>query len=133
MKVSILLSASLGILSFTGQAQAVMPDASASLDTCLSWANSLEGKGAVKAGTTRCYALDDCNKNESEDVESLRECLMAADDAFEKSEGVSAVAGRELEEDEAPLSSGVSTRAADSYYEMKGGDEKGWRNSDVGD
>jgi hypothetical protein len=130
MKNSILFAAAAAVFAFVGQAEASVPDAGESLDTCLSWANSLEGSSAFSAATNRCTALNDCMTNQSDNYEELRECNYKAEHDFLvatggalPSEGPAQASG---------VTTGVSTQVADSYYEQKGGDAKGFMEADVG-
>ncbi len=137
MKVSILRSLIVGVLPFIGQVQALdIPEPSTSPKECMTWANAQKGRAAKNAARTHCNALQNCVENESEDAESLRECIFNAQETYRLSVGEVAVprgGGYEGVGEVPGMSSGVVTRVPDSFYEMKGGDRKGWENADVGD
>lgn len=129
MKNSILFAFAAATFAFVGQAEANVPDAGESLDTCLSWANSLTGTSAFSAAQGRCTALADCQRNQSDNAEELRECTYKVEHNFLVATGAAPSAGPEVA---SSLTTPVATQAADSYYEQKGGDAKGFNEADLG-
>jgi len=129
MKNSILFAFAAATFAFVGQAEANVPDAGESLDTCRSWADSLAGSPAYSAAHGRCTALNDCKVNQSDNAEELRECTYKVEHNFLVATGGAPATGAES----APgITTAVSTQAADSYYEQRGGDAKGFNEADVG-
>lgn len=129
MKNSILFAFAAATFAFVGQAEANVPDAGESLDTCLSWANSLAGTPAYSAAQGRCTALSDCQRNQSDNAEELRECTYKAEHNFLVATGAAPAVAPESP---SSLTTPVATQAADSYYEQKGGDAKGFNEADLG-
>jgi hypothetical protein len=147
MKVSTLLSTAALSVIIMGYAQANVPDPSVDLNTCLSQAQQYQGTSGFRAAATRCYALDNCNKNSSNNETALRECYLEAEDNFLSASGTPP----ELREGgtnpdftsfETPPGGGgggggpespVATEKANSNYDIKGGNRKGWENSRQGD
>jgi hypothetical protein len=127
MKIHVLLLTATAAITFSGSVKANVPDPSVDLNTCLSWAQTHQGKASFIAASGRCNALDDCNKNSSGNVEDLRDCRFKAESKFlaamEVIEGV-------IPSSNAP-SSGV-TDPANSFYEMRGPEHKGYENSTQG-
>lgn len=129
MKISMLFAFAAATFTFVGQAEANVPDSGESLDTCLAWANSLQGSSVFSAATNRCTALNDCMVNQSDNAEELRECSYKAEHNFLVATG----GALPSEGEQVPgLNVPVSTQVADSYYEQKGGDAKGFNEADLG-
>ena len=129
MKISVLFSTAALVL--TGHAQAIpTPDSMASLNQCISWANSVDPRIMMEA-TTRCQALDGCMRNYSDDKESLVECTNTAEVVFAEAIGKLRYPGEIPSTNlEAPV---ITEKAASTLYERKGGEAKGWENADLGD
>jgi len=127
MKIFALLSIAVSTFMFSSSIQAAnIPDPSVDINTCLASAQT-------PAETHRCYALDNCNKNQSSGKEQLNECWFRAEETYRVEAGA---AGAPFHGYGAPLpevNSPVSTEAADSQYNIKGGDSKGWTNATQGD
>src|SRR5437899_432868 len=130
MKVSVLLSVAVG--TFVSYAHAAnVPDPSLDYNSCLSWANTFSpGTSPFQAAADRCTALQNCNANQSDNAEELRDCVFQAENNYLLA---SSGESQPQEPSVAPgVSSPIVTETADSYYEQKGGDAKGWENADVG-
>src|SRR5947208_13881892 len=132
MKISILLSFAVSICIFSNEGQAAIPGPSVDLNTCLAQAQMENQKH-------RCFALDDCYKNQSANREDLTECLFNAEEAYRLKEGgaAGAVPAGLYQPSSVPAAGGgftskVVTEIPDSNYSIKGGDHKGWDNSTQG-
>ena len=128
MKISVLLSIAAVIFTFSNCVQAVtVPDPSLDLNSCLSQAET-------EAGQHRCYALDDCIKNQSANKEQLKECWFNAEQAYRVREGGGSHPGPSyVSTPGRGATSDVKTEIPDSDYSIKGGDHKGWDNATQGD
>lgn len=131
MKAFSLLSVIAATFAFSSYAQAAtVPGPSVDIHTCLESAKTMAAKD-------RCYAIDNCTKNESGNREELRECLFKAEETYRAAQGATETGAPPLEEysavPPAQIQSPVATEAADSAYSVKGGDQKGWENSTQGD
>jgi len=125
MKLSILLSGIAVVAGFACYAQqSGIPDPSLDLDACLSWAQTQPGTAA----STRCYGLDDCQRNRSDTAEELRECQNQVEFAYQKAIGVVPPGAPSA------VATPVVTDPADSYYDTQtGGDSKGWERANQGE
>ncbi|MBY0501611.1 MAG: hypothetical protein K2P93_06380 [Alphaproteobacteria bacterium] len=132
MKIHAILLVTAAAITFSDSVEASVPDPSVDLNTCLSWAQTQQGKAAFMAASGRCNALDDCNKNYSDNVEDWRDCKFKAESKFlaemEVIEGVVPTSS----EGAAPVSSSGVTDPANSFYEMRGPEHKGFENSTQG-
>jgi len=129
MKISMLFVFAAATFTLVGQAEANVPDAGVSHDACVSWANSLQGSSAFSAATNRCVAINDCMVNQSDNAEELRECTYKAEHNFLVATGGVLPSGSEQA---SGITVPASTQVADSYYEQKGGDAKGFNEADLG-
>ena len=132
MKVFSLLSVAAATFAFSSYAQAAnVPDPSVDLNTCLTSVQT-------RAESDRCYALDNCNKNQSTGREQLRECWFHAEETYRAAAGAAEVGAPSQQYGAVPpppaeVNTPVATEAADSDYSIKGGDSKGWKNATQGD
>ena len=132
MKVFALLSVAASTFAFSSQGQAAnIPDPSVDINTCLASAQA-------PAERHRCYALDNCIKNQSSGKEQLKECLFAAEETYRAEAGAAEARGPIQGYGGAlppppAVTTPIATEVPNSDYSIKGGDAKGWMNSTQGD
>jgi hypothetical protein len=122
MKNSVLLSVvTVGISAFVGDAKAQYNlDIPSSLSTCL--AGAPHGRAEE-----RCYAIHNCMRNYSDDVQSLRDCHLNVETAYRASFSSPTPGAAPV----SATSSAIVTGVADSDYSMRDG-QKGFLNAQQG-
>lgn len=127
MKISIITSAAFVGFALMGTAMAdILPNAAEvgtlpqNSQKCAEWA------GTDSARMDYCDALANCETNESDDRQTLIDCIVAAEAKYHESLG--AGMGAPYLGEQLP----VSTNAAEADYSKQGPDTKGWKNAEQG-
>lgn len=128
MKYFTISSVAVTMLTFITHANAyVTPETAPGIPT--STQECLQQGGSPTACKDLFEALRDCKADDSPDQENWRECIARAERDFEQSlTGADALAEGEPYVGE---SLPVKTESADSHYEQKSPDHKGFLNSDL--